>query len=63
MGKDMAWIYLAVGLGVAGLAVLGVLTARVLSAVRGLDRELDLARRRLEPRLRAGISAVRPPEG
>ncbi|GIH29112.1 hypothetical protein Aph01nite_74220 [Acrocarpospora phusangensis] len=61
----MSWIYAAAGLGVAGLAVLGVLAARVLTAARGLGRELDRARRRIEPahaRLRAEI-ANRPSEG
>jgi uncharacterized membrane-anchored protein YhcB (DUF1043 family) len=61
----MIWIYAAVGLGVAGLAVLGVLTARVLVAARGLGREIDRARKRIEPaqaRLRAEIGD-RPSEG
>lgn len=36
----MTWIFLAAGLVLAGLAVLGVATARVVAAARGLNREI-----------------------
>ncbi|MFF3666566.1 hypothetical protein [Microtetraspora malaysiensis] len=44
----MIWISTAVGLAVLGLAVLGVLGARVFVAARDLSRELDRTRQRLE---------------
>ncbi|MEU9889123.1 hypothetical protein [Sphaerisporangium sp. NPDC051011] len=44
----MMWIYVTVGLAVAGLVPLGVLTARVLVAVRGLTREIERTAGRLE---------------
>ncbi|RCG29783.1 hypothetical protein DQ384_19640 [Sphaerisporangium album] len=44
----MMWIYVAVGLAVAGLVPLGFLTARVLVAVRGLTREIERTAGRLE---------------
>ncbi|MEW9529579.1 hypothetical protein [Microbispora sp. NPDC049125] len=43
----MTWIFAAVGLATAGLAVLAVLAVRVSAAARGLGAELDRARRRL----------------
>ncbi|MCK2216406.1 hypothetical protein MF672_021755 [Actinomadura sp. ATCC 31491] len=36
----MTWILLAAGLVVAGLAVLGAAAVRVVSAARGLNREV-----------------------
>ncbi|GGL17348.1 hypothetical protein [Planomonospora parontospora] len=44
----MSWILAAVGLGFAGVAVLGLMGARVLFATRELGREVDRTRRRLE---------------
>ncbi|MBG0816759.1 hypothetical protein [Planomonospora sp. ID82291] len=44
----MSWILAAVGLGLAGAAVLGLMGARVLLATRELGREVDRTRRRLE---------------
>ncbi|GAT68697.1 hypothetical protein HS048_23735 [Planomonospora sp. ID91781] len=44
----MSWILAAVGLGFAGVAVLGLMGARVLLATRELGREVDRTRRRLE---------------
>ncbi|MFB4279987.1 MULTISPECIES: hypothetical protein [unclassified Nonomuraea] len=46
----MTWIYLSAGLGVAGLAVLGVAGARVVVAARTLKREIAEATAELEPR-------------
>lgn len=43
----MTWIFAAVGLAVAGLAVLAVLTARVFAAARDLGQEVDRTRKRL----------------
>ncbi|WP_214410997.1 hypothetical protein [Sphaerisporangium fuscum] len=45
----MVWIYVAVGLGVAGLVPIAVLSVRVLVAMRGLTREIERTTRRLEP--------------
>jgi hypothetical protein len=62
----MVWIYVAVGLAVAGLVPLVVLTARVLVAMRGLTREMERAAARLEPvhrRLGAAIAASGEREG
>ncbi|HEX4816128.1 MAG TPA: hypothetical protein VFV66_25570 [Nonomuraea sp.] len=36
----MTWIFVAAGLVPAGLVVLGVATARVVAAARGLNREI-----------------------
>ncbi|MGI5289656.1 hypothetical protein ACQEVF_40830 [Nonomuraea polychroma] len=36
----MTWIFVAAGLVLAGLAVLGVAGARVVAAARGLNREI-----------------------
>jgi hypothetical protein len=44
----MMWIFAGVGLATAGLAILAVLAARVLTAARGLGRELDRTNRRLQ---------------
>jgi len=44
----MTWIFVAAGIGTAGLAVLAVLTLRVAAAARDLGRELHRARLRLE---------------
>ncbi|MCC5581913.1 MULTISPECIES: hypothetical protein [Microtetraspora] len=44
----MIWISASVALAVIGLAVLGVLASRVLVAARGLSREIDRTRQRLE---------------
>ncbi|MEV4176578.1 hypothetical protein [Nonomuraea sp. NPDC049709] len=46
----MTWIYLSAGLGVAGLAVLGVAGARVVVAARTLKKEIAEATAELEPR-------------
>ncbi|WP_248963134.1 hypothetical protein [Sphaerisporangium perillae] len=62
----MTWIYVAVGLAVAGLVPLAVLAARVVVAVRGLSHEIERATRRLEPvqgRLRAAVGASGRQEG
>ncbi|MEU8271385.1 hypothetical protein AB0B89_30025 [Sphaerisporangium sp. NPDC049002] len=56
----MIWIYVAVGVGVAGLVPLAVLATRVLVAMRGLAREIERATTRLAPvqgRLSAAIGA------
>ncbi|MFC0553059.1 hypothetical protein ACFFHJ_19390 [Planotetraspora thailandica] len=45
----MTWIFVAVGLAMAGLSVLGFLSARVFVAARGLGLEIDRARQRLAP--------------
>ncbi|MFG1703216.1 hypothetical protein ACFLIM_08480 [Nonomuraea sp. M3C6] len=36
----MTWIYLAAGLGLAGLVVVGIAGARVVAAARTLEREM-----------------------
>lgn len=46
----MTWIYVSVGLGVAGLVVLGIAGARVVAAARTLKREIAEAKAQLEPR-------------
>ncbi|MEU0569346.1 hypothetical protein ABZ297_28775 [Nonomuraea sp. NPDC005983] len=46
----MTWIFLSIGLGVAGLAVLALAGFRVLSAARRLNREVAEARAKIEPR-------------
>ncbi|UBU09576.1 hypothetical protein [Nonomuraea gerenzanensis] len=51
----MTWIFVSVGLGVAGLVVLGVAGARVVAAARTLKREIAAAQAQLEPR-RARLS-------
>ncbi|WP_170223645.1 hypothetical protein [Nonomuraea turkmeniaca] len=43
----MTWIFLAAGLGVAGLAVLGAAGARVVAAARGLNREIAEVHQRI----------------
>ncbi|MCA2188767.1 hypothetical protein [Nonomuraea cavernae] len=55
----MTWIFLATGLGVAGVAVLAVSGARVLTAARSLNREVAAAHAQMEPRR----VRLRPPEG
>lgn len=45
----LPWILLAVAVGVAGVAVLGLLTFRVLVHARELRRELECSQERLEP--------------
>ncbi|WP_043627895.1 LapA family protein [Nonomuraea candida] len=45
----MTWIFVSVGLGVAGLVALGVAGARVVSAARSLKREIAVAKAQLEP--------------
>jgi hypothetical protein len=47
--SGMTWIFAAVGLAMAGLVVLGFLSAQVFVAARGLGREIDRARQRLAP--------------
>ncbi|MEV3986053.1 hypothetical protein [Nonomuraea sp. NPDC049758] len=44
----MTWIFLAAGLVLAGLAVLGVAGARAAAAARSLKREVAAAKARLE---------------
>ncbi|MEU7747521.1 hypothetical protein [Nonomuraea sp. NPDC049158] len=46
----MTWIFVAAGLGVAGLAALAVAGVRLLSAARSLSSEVAEARAQLEPR-------------
>ncbi|GAA3239776.1 hypothetical protein [Nonomuraea helvata] len=46
----MTWIYVAIGLGVCGLAVLGIAGARVVVAARTLKGEIAEATAQLEPR-------------
>jgi hypothetical protein len=46
----MTWIFVAAGLGVAGLAALAVAGVRLLSAARSLNSEVAGARAQLEPR-------------
>ncbi|MEV4579093.1 hypothetical protein AB0K16_38180 [Nonomuraea jabiensis] len=46
----MTWIYVAGGLCVAGLGVVGVAGARVIVAARTLKREIAEATAQLEPR-------------
>ncbi len=46
----MTVIFLATGLGVAGLVVLAIVGGRVAVAARSLDREIAEARAQLEPR-------------
>jgi hypothetical protein len=62
----MSWILAAVGLGFAGVAVLGLMGARVLLATRELGREVDRTRRRLES-VRAASAGepetIRSPKG
>ncbi|MET8143807.1 hypothetical protein ABZU32_26180 [Sphaerisporangium sp. NPDC005288] len=62
----MTWIFVAVGLAVAGLVPLAVLSARVVVAARGLSREIERANGRLAPvqgRLKAAIGASVRTEG
>ncbi|GII82052.1 hypothetical protein Ssi03_00420 [Sphaerisporangium siamense] len=62
----MTWIYLAVGLAVAGLVPVALLTARVLVAVRGLTREIERTTRRLEsvrPAATASAGRIEGPGG
>ncbi|MFC4062169.1 hypothetical protein ACFOWE_28025 [Planomonospora corallina] len=51
----MSWILAAVALAFAGVAVLGLMGARLLLATRDLGRQVERTRRRLE--------AVRGPSG
>ncbi|MFC4010461.1 hypothetical protein ACFOY2_24760 [Nonomuraea purpurea] len=46
----MTSIYVAIGLGVAGLVVIMVAGARVVAAARTLNREIAAAKAQLEPR-------------
>ncbi len=48
-------LWLLVGLGVAGLLLVGVLAIRVFVAARGLGAEIERAKSRMDP--------IRPPEG
>lgn len=62
----MTWVFAGTALAVAGVAVLTPLVLRVVAAARALDREIGVARARIEPaqsRLNAQIAAVPPPEG
>jgi membrane protein implicated in regulation of membrane protease activity len=47
------WVVVSVGVAFAGLVVLAVCAFKVFLAVRGLARELERTRRRLEPRQKA----------
>ncbi|GAA2668389.1 hypothetical protein GCM10010412_046380 [Nonomuraea recticatena] len=63
----MSWIYVAVALGVAGLAVLGFATARVLTEARRLSDEVRRASARIASseqtlRLRNGAKGSRGDE-
>ncbi|MEU8246551.1 hypothetical protein [Nonomuraea sp. NPDC048916] len=55
----MTWIFLAAGLGAAGMAALAVTGARAVAAARSLNREVAAAQAQLEPRR----ARLRPPEG
>ncbi|GAA2371972.1 hypothetical protein [Nonomuraea africana] len=55
----MSWIYVAVALGVAGLTVLAVVTARVLVATRRLSAEV----RRASAQLTAARETLRARNG
>lgn len=46
----VAWVGLSVGMAFVGLVVLGVCAFKVFLGVQGLGRELERARRRLEPK-------------
>ncbi|MFC4909473.1 hypothetical protein [Actinomadura gamaensis] len=69
----MTWPVVAVTLGFAGVAVLAWCSFRVWLGVRGLARELERTRRRLEPKqsalrdevrdLRDGRAPAEPGEG
>ncbi|GGT06612.1 hypothetical protein ACFFV7_08535 [Nonomuraea spiralis] len=48
----MTWIFLAAGLILAGLVVLGVTGARAAAAARALSREVAAAKSRLESEMR-----------
>lgn len=56
----VGWAQVFVGVAFAGLAVLAFCTAKVVRAVHGLGRELERARRRLEPKQSALQSELRP---
>lgn len=49
----MLWVMLWVGLGTAGIVVLGACGFKVLLALRALGRELERTRNRLEPKQEA----------
>jgi hypothetical protein len=53
------WVVVSVGVAFAGLVVLAVCAARVFLAVRGLARELERTKRRLEPRQKTLRSELR----
>lgn len=55
----MAWIYVAVAVGVAGLAVLGFVAVRVLVAAKELSAEI----RRASAQLTAGGITLRAQSG
>ncbi|MBB2913730.1 threonine/homoserine/homoserine lactone efflux protein [Streptosporangium becharense] len=55
----MTWIFAGVALALAGLVVLGFLGVRVLRAAAGLGREVDEARRKLEPAQRLFTETTR----
>lgn len=62
----MTWIFAAVGVAFAGLVVLAVLSARVLRAANGLNRQITQARAQIAPHeeaLRARIAANGASEG
>ena len=55
----LPWIWFGVGLGIVGLAVLGVLSLRVYAAVRELGNEVERSQQQLEPKLTAFEDATR----
>jgi hypothetical protein len=54
----VSWVMLFVGLAFAGLVVIGACSVRLFAAVRDLGRELQQARRRLEPKRSALLAAA-----
>lgn len=62
----MTWIFAAVGLATAGLALLGVLAVRAFAAARVLSEEIGRTSRRIGPawgELRAEVSTIRHIDG
>ncbi|MDF5753836.1 hypothetical protein [Spongiactinospora sp. TRM90649] len=61
----MIWVVAAVAAAFTGVAVIAVLSVKVLVAARGLHRELERTRSRLTPKrdkLRQKIDVIRNPE-
>lgn len=59
----LPWILLSVAVGVAGVAVLGLLTFRVVVTARELGRELERSQERLEPKFAAFEAASERRQG